>query len=351
MKGKGGRPATLTCLTGAFKGRAPPAHELALNEDLTRLRDPASDEPLKRQGESLVAPSGSSFPIVASIPRFVPSQNYAADFGAQWKRFPRTQLDSTTGLTISEDRLSRCLRGELERVRGSRVLEAGSGAGRFTEILLKLGAQLDSFDYSAAVEANAANNGGHEFTLVQADINAMPYERACYDYVLCLGVLQHTPDTETSIARLWEMVAPGGRLVIDHYGWNLWLRLPPPLGDAEKAYRAVILRLPPEKRWPAVKRLVDFWFPIYWWAKDRPLLRKMLSRLAGIHFYHGRLPLSSRQQHYEWSLLDTHDGMTDVFKRFRTVAQIRGSLERLGAVDIHVSKGGNGVEAWCRKAG
>jgi hypothetical protein len=128
------------------------------------------------------------------------------------------------------------------------------------------------------------------------------------------------------------------------------LRLPPPIGDAEKVYRAVILKLPATKRWAAVKHLVDFWFPIYWRAREKPLLRKALARMAGIHFYYGSLPLRSRDQHYEWSLLDTHDGMTDVYKRYRSVGQIRRKLESLGAVDIHAWMGGNGVEAWCRKA-
>jgi hypothetical protein len=41
--------------------------------------------------------------------------------------------------------------------------------------------------------------------------------------------------------------------------------------------------------------------------------------------------------------------MTDRFKRFRTVRSIRKTLERLGAEDIYTWKGGNGVEAWCRK--
>ena len=177
----------------------------------------------------------------------------------------------------------------------------------------------------------------------------MPFEPASYDYVVCLGVLQHTPDTEESIAKLWEMVRPGGRLIIDHYRWNLWLRLPPPLGGAEKAYRQVILRLPERKRWPAVQRIVDFWFPIYWRWRDNWVARKILARIGGIHFFVGEIPLKGREMHYEWALLNTHDGMTDVYKRYRTVRSIRRTLAKLGAVDIHVWRGGNGVEAWCCK--
>ena len=54
--------------------------------------------------------------------------------------------------------------------------------------------------------------------------------------------------------------------------------------------------------------------------------------------------LTSRQLH-EWAVLDTHDGHTDFYKHLRSVEQIRDCLESLEMQDIHVSRGGNGVEA------
>jgi 2-polyprenyl-3-methyl-5-hydroxy-6-metoxy-1,4-benzoquinol methylase len=39
--------------------------------------------------------------------------------------------------------------------------------------------------------------------------------------VVCLGVIQHTPDPEKTIKCLFEKVKPGGVLVIDHYIWRI----------------------------------------------------------------------------------------------------------------------------------
>src|SRR4051794_30956274 len=84
---------------------------------------------------------GHSFPVVDAIPRFVDS-GYAEAFGRQWQRFRRTQLDSHTGLPLSEDRLRRCAGWPRSSSRptasGKAILEAGCGAGRFTEVLLRI---------------------------------------------------------------------------------------------------------------------------------------------------------------------------------------------------------------------
>jgi len=321
-----------------------------MNSDLTCLRDPVSGGSLVLNGSSVNAESGQSYPIIRGIPRFVDAENYSADFGAQWNMFPKTQLDSFTGLNISESRLARCLRGNLESLKGKKVLEAGSGAGRFTEILLKYGAIVHSFDFSNAVEANANNNGDQEnLVLVQADIRKIPFPKASYDYVICLGVLQHTPNTEESIKSLWEMVRPGGALAVDHYLWKWRNILPPPIGGAEIIYRQLILRLPRSVRFKFVKALTDFWFPWHWKFKDSLFMQRLLVRLSPVVFYYPVIKLRDRQMYYEWALLDTHDATTDVYQHLRTPHQISKFLQAIGATDIRVQAGGNGVEAFCRK--
>src|SRR5262245_40355278 len=77
------------------------------------------------------------FEIRQGIPRFVGHDGYATAFGRQWQRYRRTQLDSYTGCSYSRQRLERCLGNPLDTLRGKTVLECGSGAGRFTELLLQ----------------------------------------------------------------------------------------------------------------------------------------------------------------------------------------------------------------------
>lgn len=321
-----------------------------MNDNTRALRDPTDGSILVQEGEALRSQSGKTYPIVNSIPRFVPKDNYAQDFGKQWNAFRKTQLDSYTGVPASRERLARCLNGHITRLKGKLVLEAGSGAGRFTEILLAEGATVHSFDYSEAVEANRDNNGASpNLALVQADVRHIPFEKGAYDYVVCLGMVQHTPDPEATIRHLWDMVRPGGYLVLDHYIFK-WKKLfPPPIGGAQELYRHLILRLPAKRRLQVTNRIVDFFFPLHWRLRHSPMGKRFLSRISPVCFHYNKFGLTDRQIVYEWALLDTHDGTTDVYRHLRTARQISTCLGNLGATEMTVREAGNGVEAFCRK--
>lgn len=323
-----------------------------MNADLSCLVDPETKSPLHVRDGWLENDRGTRYPIVDGIPRFVPPENYARAFGDQWQRFPLTQHDSHAGLRRGVDRLSRCMRGQLSEVRGKRVLEAGAGAGRFSEILLGAGAVLHSFDYSSSVDVIAANSGRHEsLTLFQGDIRQIPCPRESYDYVICLGVIQHTPDPHESMRSLWSHVKPGGALVIDQYRWTWWNSLPPPLGEGLPPYRRYVLRLPPEQQYAAVERIFEFWYPIVWRFRDSRVMQILLSRVSPLAVIYPKYGLRDAEMYREWMLLMLHDALTDHYKHLCTPREMRRFLESLGAVDIVVTTGGNGVEAFCRKPG
>jgi len=309
---------------------------------------PRTGAALWREGETLVSVAGERVPVVRSIPRFVSSDNYTAPFGLQWNAHSETQLDSRTNATLSRERLERCLGMPLSQLAGKRVLEAGCGAGRFTELLLKAGALVHAVDLSSAVEANRRNVGDpppQNYLIAQADLRDLPFPAKMFDLVLCLGVLQHTPSPESSIANLWRMVAPGGSLVIDHYSWTLSR-----LTKLTPLYREILKRMPPAKAKRITDGLVDVFFPLHWAVRRAPALQALLSRVSPCLSYCHKYPQLTRAQHKDWCRLDTYDELTDWFKRLRTAAQIRRTLEGLGGLQIQAVRMRGVIEARCRKA-
>lgn len=79
------------------------------------------------------------------------------------------------------------------------------GAGCFTELLVNAKAHVHSFDLSIAVEVNKSNIGNQtNYNVCQANIYEIPYPDEAFDIVICIGVLQHTPNPEKSIESLWK---------------------------------------------------------------------------------------------------------------------------------------------------
>jgi SAM-dependent methyltransferase len=306
---------------------------------------PVDHSALSEQKASLVCPKGHSFSIRGGIPRFVESEAYTGHFGLQWKQYRKTQLDSYTGTSISRDRLKRCLGQDLwERLPGASVLECGCGAGRFTEILLDRGAAVTSVDLSSAVEANAdLFPTSPEHRVVQADIASLPFADGQFDLALCLGVIQHTPDPETTIAKLYQQVRPGGWLVIDHYthGPGRWASVKP-------VYRAVMKRLPPELALRCTERLVRVFLPLHRHLKNFRMGWVLLCRISPVTTFYRSVPGLPDELQREWALLDTHDSLTDWYKHLRSTQEIAATLSGLGAVQIACQYAGNGVEARCQ---
>jgi SAM-dependent methyltransferase len=313
---------------------------------------PEDGSVLRRQEQAVTCASGHCFAVRDDIPRIVGSvSGYTDAFGEQWNHYRRTQLDSYTGTTITRDRLQRCLGPVAWRaLRGSSmvdILETGCGAGRFTEVLLGCPAvRVTSTDLSSAVDANCANCPPSErHQIVQCDIYRLPFRAPSFDIVICLGVLQHTPDPEAAIERLYDQVKPGGWLVIDHYTQSLsqYTKL------TANVIRPLLKRLPPRQGRTATEALTRMFFPVHRLARRSKALQMAVSRFSPLLTYYHAYPQLDDHLQYEWALLDTHDSLTDYYKHFRTPRQIARILERLGGEDRWVARGGNGVEARCRK--
>ncbi|MHB8470990.1 MAG: methyltransferase domain-containing protein [Gaiellaceae bacterium] len=303
---------------------------------------------LPREDDTLECASGCTFPVVGGIPRFVGKSSYADAFGLQWNRFRTIQHDSRTGTTISRDRLERCL-GGFAGLRGRSVLEVGCGSGRFTEILLAQDALVLAVDLSSAVEANHANFADREgYAACQADVRRLPVAPRSFGIVLALGLVQHTPVPEETIAALADVVAPGGRLVFDHYGEDYPYTLP------RRIARGLFLSLTPRAGSAAAGGLARLLLPVHrltWYGdwKGRRRLRRYLMRVSPLVDYFDAYSQLGRETLATWSILDTHDTLTDRYKHLRTPEQLREAVDRTGLVVEELRRGGNGIEVRARR--
>lgn len=302
---------------------------------------PVHQTPLSDEGDNLVCIHGERFPRRDGIPRFVPKSNYADAFGAQWRRYRLTQLDSYTKTPLSRDRARRCIGEALwTQLAGKQVLECGCGAGRFTEVLLNQGAAVVSLDLSDAVDANQENfpqNDTH--CIAQADILQLPFAPQQFDVVFCLGVLQYTANPELALASLYSQVKPGGTLVVDIYTHRLsWYT------KTSSLLRHYLRRLPPDEGLKWTEWLVDTFLPLHKIARHFYPAQVVISRFSPVFSYYHAYPNFSDDLQREWALLDTHNALTGWYRHERTQKQFAQLLQQLGLQDMWCAYGGNGVE-------
>jgi SAM-dependent methyltransferase len=107
-----------------------------------------------------------------------------------------------------------------ESVAGHIALDAGCGAGRWTQHLVRLGAdKVIALDYSSAVEVCARKTASNpEVAVVQGSILAPPLRRGVIDVAVSIGVIHHLSDPLAGLRGLHDALAPSGVLACWLYG-------------------------------------------------------------------------------------------------------------------------------------
>lgn len=232
------------------------------------------------------------------------------------------------------------------RLTGERILEAGCGSGRFTEIALETGAQVVSFDLSLAVEAAWRNNAASpNLTVLQASIYEIPLRKASFDRIFCMGVLQHCPDVGGAFRSLVPFLRPGGEIAIDVY--EKWRGVPPlkylvrplvkPLGT-KGIYRLLSWVIPPAFE-----------------------LKKVVSRIPALGTRIGSLipigPLSHAEKGLNYTedelkqvkILSALDMLSPAYDQPQRMEEVRGWFEQAGFRGYELTRGYNGINARGRR--
>jgi ubiquinone/menaquinone biosynthesis C-methylase UbiE len=130
-----------------------------------------------------------------------------------------------------------------------RVLDLGSGDGRFTAELAATGARAVGADVAeAALERARSQHPDLEFRLVEID-RALPFADNTFDVVWASEVIEHVGDTARWLSEVRRVLVPRGRLLLttpSHGRLRVLAggieRFSPPLGDHLHLYTRRSLR-------------------------------------------------------------------------------------------------------------
>ena len=280
-------------------------------------------------------------PIVRHIPRFVSSESYASSFGFQWNRFDQIQVDSVMNNDLSRDRFYKTT-GWAPKLNGERILEAGCGSGRFTELALETGAEVFSFDLSSAVEAAWRNNSSSpNLTVLQASIYQIPLRKRMFDKIFCMGVLQHCPDVRGAFLSLVPFLKPGGEIVIDVYEKSSGF---PPL---KYLVRPLVKPLGTKGIYYLLSCTVPPAFELKKALCKIPAVGPRIGALIPI----GALSHAERGLNYtakqlkQVKILSALDMLSPVYDQPQRVEDVRAWFEEAGFHDFELKRGYNGINA------
>ncbi|WP_420264225.1 methyltransferase domain-containing protein [Candidatus Magnetominusculus dajiuhuensis] len=268
------------------------------------------------------------FAIRGGIPRFVTLDAEYENFGVQWNKFRRTQIDSLSGLTQSEDRFFRETDFKKNQIGNKLFLDAGCGAGRFADIVLKYGGEVICVDISNAVDACKENLIAlgydiRKFLIVQASIYELPFCDGTFDRIYSLGVIQHMPDRQKSIECLSEKLSKSGKLAIWVYEKNIFQ-----LFMYKYYFRILTKHLSWKINYRISVILTDIFFPF------GNLLHKFK-----LTFFTRFLPFAFRaagdyEVSKEWSLLDTFDSLSPRYDNPLTFNNCKTWFKKAGLTDV-----------------
>jgi len=294
-----------------------------------------------REGDEIVSGTlrcpgcSREWPVREGIPRFVRgAEDYGGNFAHEWQRWGRVQIDRFAGHRLSTTRFLADSRWSQGWLQDRLVLDAGCGAGRFTDAAAALGARVIAVDLSDAVTAARANTRDHgsRVEVVQASLLRLPFRTGAFDGVFCMGVIQHTPEPEQVVLRLPRHLKAGGRLAYNFYETDWRTRL--------QAIKYALRLLTPHLSNTVNERLslalVSVFFPVSWLLSHVRFVRVINIALPICATHNRELTLA---QQFRWTLLDTFDWYSPRYEIRQSHRRIAELLRQAGLLEVESRPG------------
>ncbi|WP_428514194.1 bifunctional 2-polyprenyl-6-hydroxyphenol methylase/3-demethylubiquinol 3-O-methyltransferase UbiG [Roseovarius sp.] len=111
---------------------------------------------------------------------------------------------------------------------GKRVLDLGCAGGFMAEAMAQRGAQVIGIDPAKEAIATARSHAAQSGLDIRYDTGvgeALPYDDAAFDAVVCVDVLEHVSDLEQVLQEVARVLKPGGLFLFDTINRNMISRL------------------------------------------------------------------------------------------------------------------------------
>lgn len=225
---------------------------------------------------------------------------------------PRAEADDPVGIETLE-RLAaaapRYNRWLIERVTpwvGRRVLEIGAGVGTMSALLVdreRLVLSDTNPQYLARLRARFQGQSQVHVVPLRLPATDGDLQTERLDTIICLNVLEHVQDDELSLATMFQLLQPGGRLVL------LVPSLPAIYGTLDRALGHFRRYTPAElrRKYAAAgfqMRHIEY-FNLAgvpgWWFTGRVLKRELIPT-ASLRWYDALVPLFRLERFLPWRL-------------------------------------------------
>src|SRR2546426_5953009 len=194
----------------------------------------------------LRCPCGMEYPVIGGVPRMLPRHLLSAlseDYPAFFHKY-RSRLRPNRALERLESRVERRTQNAFGyewtwasdyhaanfndwlpvgfnptlEFAGKTGLEVGCGAGRHAQLAAACAKEHVAVDVSRAVDpAFRRTRTLGNCHILQADVFHLPFRTEQFDYVYCLGVLQHFADPAAGFRALARQPRRGGLLLVNVY--------------------------------------------------------------------------------------------------------------------------------------
>ena len=94
-----------------------------------------------------------------------------------------------------------------------KVLDVGCGKGKFCRKIKDIGFDIIGVDPSKELIKKAAENN-KDIKFIEASATSLPFSDSEFDFIICIEVLEHIPDTEKAIKEMTRVLKPQGRFLI-----------------------------------------------------------------------------------------------------------------------------------------